>query len=329
MIFDCESQRVPRRTPSSVAGAAMLAAAALMIMARPAHAEPVALTFDDLPVMSLVDDANYERVTLDRLIAGLRTRHMPAIGFAIGGDVGDAADSSGHKLMAMWLKAGFPVGNHTWSHLSLNKVGAEAYISDTEKNDRFLRPILKPYGKAPRWFRHPYLETGADLADKDRFESWLKAHGYRVAPVTMENSDWMFSPVYDDALRRGDTARASAVLASYLDYTRRVVTWYREAGLGLLGRRPAYVFLLHANRLNADAIGGLADILKSQDLKPVSLERAMRDPAYRQSDEWADSEGDEWLTRWAHLRGKALPWDNFPDPPADIAADAERLDPRE
>ena len=312
---------------SAVVCAALLLASCALFSTRPAAAEPVALTFDDLPVMSIVEDADYERITMTRLIAGLRRHKAPAIGFVIGGDVVDSPRGGGYAMMDQWLRAGFPIGNHTWSHPSLNKIGAEAYIADTAKNDRLLRKLLHKSGRTPHWFRHPYLETGATLADKDRFEVWLKAHGYRVAPVTMENSDWMFSPVYDDALRRGDTAKANAVRSAYLDYTRNVVGWYRKAGLDLLGRRPAFVFLLHACRLNADVIDDLDAILTSQNLQPVTLEAAMRDPAYKLSDAWADPDGDEWLTRWAHVLKKNLPWDDFPNPPADIAAESERLDP--
>jgi hypothetical protein len=52
----------------------------------------------------------------------------------------------------------------------------------------------------------------------------------------------------------------------------------------------------------------------------------MADPAYRISDDFADPDGDEWLTRWSTTLDKELPWDDFPQPPADIAAGNDRLD---
>ena len=66
-----------------------------------------------------------------------------------------------------------------------------------------------------------------------------------------------------------------------------MVPWYREAALELLGRRPAFVFLLHASRLNADSVDELAAILRHNHLRPVSLETAMRDPAYAIREELA------------------------------------------
>jgi hypothetical protein len=111
-----------------------------------------------------------------------------------------------------------------------------------------------------------------------------------------------------------------------LDYTAAVVPWYRKAALGLLGRRPAFVFLLHATRLNADSLDAIADILRDNHLHPVSLEQAMRDPAYLTTDDYAGPNGDEWVTRWSRDMKKALPWDSFPEPPPDIAAEDQRLD---
>lgn len=316
-----------RRAASALIAGLLLSLGAAAGASAAEKPEPVALTFDDLPVLSLYEDMTYQDVTMRRLVDGLHRRRWPAIGFAIGEDIEMGPDHAGEKRLEQWRRAGFAVGNHTWSHPSLNKTPVEAYIADTAKNDALLRRLLRPHGQRPAWFRHPYLETGATLEAKHQFEAWLKAHGYRVAPVTLENSDWLFSPVYDEALRKGDTAKAEAVRKAYVDYTARAVVWYRKAGLDLLGRRPSFVFLLHACRLNADSLDDLARILKDNDLKPVTLETAMRDPVYQRSDDWADPDGDEWLTRWAHLAHKTLGREPFPEPPADIAAESDKLDP--
>jgi hypothetical protein len=142
----------------------------------------------------------------------------------------------------------------------------------------------------------------------------------------MENADWMFALPYDDALAHDDRAGAARIRTSYLDYTAKVVPWYREAGRQLLGRRPDFVLLLHASRLNADCIGGLAAILARNGLRGVTLAQAMADPAYRIRDDYAGPDGDEWISRWSRALGKDLDWDAFPEPPADIAAENSRLD---
>lgn len=299
---------------------------ALCASASVASAEGVALTFDDLPTMSLSDAAPYAAATTRALLDGLRRHRLPATGFVIGerleGDGGDAQT----KLVKAWLAAGMELGNHTYSHVSLNKTPVETYIADVSRTDGILRPLLAARRRPLDWFRHPDLETGLTLDVRRTFEAWLATHGYRVAPVTMENSDWVFALPYDDAILRHDTAGAARIKRAYLDYTAQAVAWYRKAALQLLGRRPSFVFLLHATRLNADSLDQLADILRRNDLQPISLDRAMKDPAYRIADTYAGPDGDEWLSRWSRTLHKDLPWESFPEPPADIVAENDRLD---
>lgn len=302
------------------------AAIALFVGATPAAAEGVALTFDDLPTMSLSDAAPYARETTKALLAGLRRHHMPAIGFVIGEKL-DGPDGVDQKALArLWLAAGMQLGNHTLSHESLNKTPVDDYIAGVSRTDAILRSLGGAHGRPPHWFRHPYLETGLTLETRHTFEAWLKAQGYAVAPVTMENSDYVFALVYDDAIMRRDAAAAARVKAAYLDYTARVTAWYQAAAFQLLGRRPDFVYLLHATRLNADCIDQLAAMLRHDHLRPISLDRAMRDPAYGIADDYAGPDGDEWLSRWSRTLHKELPWDSFPEPPADIVAANDKLD---
>jgi peptidoglycan/xylan/chitin deacetylase (PgdA/CDA1 family) len=304
----------------------ILAAVLTLLAAGPARAEGVALTFDDLPTLQLTDATDYARTTTVRLLNGLRRHRLPAIGFVVGDKLEGDDRPAREALLKAWLRAGHPLGNHTYDHESLNKTPLADYIRNVQRNAAVLRPLWG--GKVPKveWFRHPYLETGATVAIKQGFERWLEAHGYRVAPVTLENSDWMFALPYDDAVMRHDATGARRIRQAYVRYTAAAVPWYRKAALQLLGRRPSLVFLLHATRLNADSIDGLARVLRRNGLKPVSLERAMRDPAYAIPDDRPDQAGDEWLSRWSELLRRPLPWASFPNPPADIEAADQRLD---
>jgi hypothetical protein len=125
---------------------------------------------------------------------------------------------------------------------------------------------------------------------------------------------------------RHDRRAARRIRRSYLDYTKRAVAWYRAAGLELLCRRPAFVFLLHETRLNADCLAELAKILRANHLHPVSLDCAPTDPAYGIAETKLDTDGDEWISRWSPSLDKELAWEDFPEPPAYIAAANARLD---
>jgi peptidoglycan/xylan/chitin deacetylase (PgdA/CDA1 family) len=294
--------------------------------ARPAAAEDVALTFDDLPTLSLTEDLTYTQATTAELLKGLRHHHWRAIGFVTAIKLEGPDKARRTALLADWLKAGMDLGNHGYSHMSLTKTPVDVYIADVARDDPPVRALLATRGRTPRWYRHPYLETGTTAEIRKTFEDWLAAHGYRVAPVTVENSDWMFALVYDDAILKGDKARAAQIKQTYVAYTTAVVPWYVKAASTLFDRHPSLVFLLHASRLNADSLDDLARILKANHLRPVTLGKAMADPAYETADTYVGPDGDEWISRWQLTLHKTLDWPHFPEPPANIAAEDERLD---
>jgi peptidoglycan/xylan/chitin deacetylase (PgdA/CDA1 family) len=302
----------------------LMGLAFLLATAAPAAAEDAAITFDDLPTMALSPNTDYAEVTTKALLAGLRRNRIPAIGFVneVKLEARDKADRIG--LLKQWVDAGMDLGNHTYSHphFTTDVAGETANI---EKGETETRRLLASRGRAPHWFRHPYLETGSTADARRALETWLGVHGYRVAPVSLENSDWMFAAPYDEAVMKGDKAGMARIKAAYLAFTAQIVPWYRQAALDVLGRRPSLVFLLHATRLNADSVDGLAKVLADNGLKPVSLERAMDDAAYAIPDDPVAANGQPWIARWALATHKDMPWKTLPKPPADIAAADARL----
>ena len=218
------------------------------------------------------------------------------------------------------------LGNHTFSHETPSSIGADAYIADIVRGEPVTRARLAARHQKLRWFRHPYLETGSPAPVRQAIDGWLAAHGYRVAPVTIDADDWEFAEPYDDALAHHNDARASAIRAEYLDYTEAMVSWSQLSAQTLFGRQIAFVMMLHDTRLNADCIDELAAILRRHQLRPVTLAQAMRDAAYRTPDTYAASDGIEWLERWSITLKRPLDWDRFREMPKDIAADYARVD---
>jgi peptidoglycan/xylan/chitin deacetylase (PgdA/CDA1 family) len=291
-----------------------------LAIAAPASAGSVALTFDDLPVFGpFYTPAQGEDVTT-RLLGGLKRKHLRAIGFVNEIQLDNNYRDARIAILKQWVDAGMELGNHSYSHLSLTHTAVDAYIADVAKGETVTRTLLAARGRKEAWYRYPYLETGTTVADRQKFEGWLTSHGYRVAPVSMENSDWEFAEPYADALARGDGTKAAHIRTAYLDFTSRIVPWYRAAAFQLLGREPAFVMLLHASRLNADSIDQLAEILSKNGLRSVSLEQAMKDPAYRIADTYVGPDGDGWLTRWSLTLHKDLPYGVLPRIPPDIVA---------
>lgn len=284
----------------------------------------VALTFDDLPALSLFANQPYVNYLNEMLLRGLRRHHLPAIGFVNESKLDEIDRAQQIANLEKWLDAGMNLGNHTFSHESPNQIGGKAYIDDVARGEPVTRSLLQRRRKPLAWFRHPYLETGVPDAVKQEIDGWLAAHGYRIAPVTIDADDWEFAEPYDDAIARHDEARRQRIRKQYLAYTERTIAWYQDASNALFDRQIAFVMLLHATRLNADCIDDLAAILKRRKLKGVTLDEAMKDPAYRTHDPYVGRDGIDWMERWSNELHKELPWDSWQDPPTQIVQEYDR-----
>ncbi len=295
-------------------------------VAAPAAADPgkVALTFDDLPALTLFSDQRWVNDLNHRLLAGLKRHHLPATGFVNEGKLDEIVRAQQIANLEKWLNAGMDLGNHTFSHESPNQIGGSAYIADIAKGEPVIRALLAKHHEPLLWFRHPYLETGYPEAVKRQIDTWLAGHGYRIAPVTIDADDWEFAEPYEDALSQHDNARSQRIRRQYLEYTERTIGWYQKASDAVFGRQIAFVMLLHDTRLNADCIDDLAAILKRRNLRGVSLPEAMKDPAYLTRDPYVGPDGIDWMERWSDELHKPLPWASWQDPPAQIVQEYDR-----
>lgn len=307
---------------------ALAAALAIIGAGQPALARTgkIALTFDDAPALTIFDDQSYDNAINDALLKGLKRHRFTAIGFVNESKLDDGHRKQQVANLEKWLNAGMDLGNHTYSHESPNTLGADGYIADIQRGGLVTGSLLAKRHRRMHWFRHPYLETGSPLAVKQKIDGWLAEHGYRIAPVTIDADDWEWAEAYEGAIARHDEARRRQIRAQYLEYTDRMITWHREAARMLFGRDIAQVILLHDSRLNADCIDGLAAILKRQKLRVVSLDEALKDPAYRTPDNYAGKDGIGWLERWSQTLGKELPWDSYQDVPQQIVEEYNRVD---
>lgn len=291
-----------------------------------AEGREVALTFDDLPALSIIRDQSYINYLNVMIIRGLKRHRFPATGFVNEGKLDEGVRDQQIANLALWLNAGMGLGNHTFSHKSPNDIGAAGYVADIARGEPVTRGLSAQYGRRLRWFRHPFLETGYPSAVRREINGWLVVHRYRIAPVTIDADDWEFAEPYDDAVRRNDLNGQRHIKAEYLAYTATRIAWSIKSGRVLFGRDISHVMLLHCTRLNADSIDDLAAILRRFQLRPVSLAKAMRDRAYRTPDTYSGKDGIDWLERWSITMRKDLPEEGDEDPPADIQAAYDRVD---
>ncbi|MBK7351725.1 MAG: polysaccharide deacetylase family protein [Gemmatimonadetes bacterium] len=290
--------------------AATLLAAALMTQGDTGRR--IAITFDDLPLSRAATPVAAQESLTVALVAALTAARVPAIGFVNEGKLrGDdrAVDPRRVALLTRWLDAGLELGNHTATHPDLHQVPLADVEADLLAGEAILRPLLAARGATPRYFRHPYLHTGRSLAVRDALLAFLEAHGYEVAPVTMDNGDYLFARAYDLARDRGDRAAADRITAEYLAYLERVVVFWERQSVAITGREIPQVLLLHANALNAATFPRIAGLLAGRGYTAIPLAQALADPVYRSDDRYTGPAGMSWLHRWAITRG--LPGSTF------------------
>jgi peptidoglycan/xylan/chitin deacetylase (PgdA/CDA1 family) len=265
----------------------------------------VAITIDDLPAgaANSMSAATITDMTT-RLLTILRDQKVPVVGFVNEkklykpGEVDERI-----KALRMWLDYGFELGNHTFTHLSLNQVGLKAWEDDVIQGESVTRMLLAEHKMTLRYFRHPFLDTGRDLQTRREAEAFLVARGYRIAPVTLDAWDWMYAGVYEDAKTRGDTALQQQLASSYLSYSDAVFAYTEQLSKQTIGYEPKQILLLHGNQLEADHIGELIDLMRKRGYHFITLGDALSDSAYSLPDTYVGEEGTGWIDHWAITQG--------------------------
>jgi peptidoglycan/xylan/chitin deacetylase (PgdA/CDA1 family) len=243
---------------------------------------------------------------LTSIADGLQAHGIEAIGFVNEQKLydGDSLVAERVALLERWLAAGHELGNHGYRHLDLHTTPLATYLADIESGGVVTTELLERRGQSLEYYRHPMLHTGRSLEVRDAVTAHLADRGLRVAPVTIDNHEWIFARAYERARVCEDTARAQEVAVLYLAYMDTVTGYYEAQSRAIVGREIPQVLLLHANQLNADHLDELLTVYRNRGYTFIGLDRALRDPAYSRTDTYTGPAGITWLHRWALTEGK-------------------------
>jgi peptidoglycan/xylan/chitin deacetylase (PgdA/CDA1 family) len=266
----------------------------------------IAVTIDDLPVASTRKDLRTRQEITKKLVGHITKAKIPAIGFVneIKLYNQDQRDEKQVDLLRRWLEANLELGNHTFSHLSLHDNPLDKYQANILRGEIITRELLQAKGKTMRYFRHPFLWTGLSLEIKKDLGEFLARHGYTIAPVTIDNGDWIFARAYDNAFDRGDRKLMKEVGQAYVPYLEAKTDYWERQSNRLFNREISQILLLHANFINSDYFDDIAKMLKRRGYKFVTLENALTDEAYKLPDNFVRKAGISWLHRWALDKGR-------------------------
>src|SRR5512135_838958 len=277
-------------------------------LAASAQSRLVAVTVDDLPYAAgdsralSPSDATTAAEVNRMVVAALRKHQVPATGFVIQQRVDQLGVAAATRILANWTSGALDLGSHTYSHPDINQLSLAQIEDEIRRGEASIVPLMRAAGKRPQFFRFPMNHTGDTRERHDQVASFLSQRGYRVAPCTIDNSDYLFNRAYVRMLAQHDPA-ADRLRAEYLSYTSAAIDYYAALGTQVFGYEPAEIMLLHDNRLNADMITELLALFEQKHYRFVSLDDALTDPAYRTPDTYVTSYGPMWGYRWAAVRG--------------------------
>ncbi|TAJ13837.1 hypothetical protein DMA11_07455 [Marinilabiliaceae bacterium JC017] len=255
------------------------------------------ITFDDLPVVFPTTLDSAAAIT-NKLLAVLEKYEVPAVGFVNQGKVDQMDDPKGYAdLLKRWVEKGCELGNHTYSHCHMDRVSLDSLKTEVIMGERLIKNIMQQKGRPLRYFRHPYLQTGADSVKKAGFEKFLEERGYLPAPVTAGYFDWLFNAAYRNA--GTDSLLKQQVADSYLQYMEKDMAYNEEFSKEVLGYEVKQILMFHVNRLNADHLEEVLIQMQKRGYQFISLEEAMTDEAYERGNPYVGDMSVAWLQRWA------------------------------
>lgn len=239
----------------------------------------LAITVDDLPGGG-PEVPGYTHVQIVKdIIAVLQSHHVQRpTGFVVGSML--ASRPERREAIEAWVQAGFDVGNHTYSHDKIEELGLEGYMKDILANRAVVDPLEKRTGQRRSYFRFPYLEEGSTSGERKALWRLLSAQHYTVARASVTFSDTDWADAYRRCWERGDTSTLDALRSSYLENAVAELHWSVAAAQEVLGHSIPLVLLLHANVPTAKTLDALLTAYERLGVRYVSLERALREPAY-------------------------------------------------
>ena len=263
----------------------------------------IAITFDDLPC-SNCNSSEIVNEVIDKLILSLNKYHVNAIGFVNEKKLlkDGRWDEGKTNLLRHWLENGLDLGNHTFSHILINNATVEEYEKDLLKGEIITRPLMKEYSRELKYYRHTQLRTGPTKEYKIRLDSILSKYNYTVAPVTMDNDEYIYAFCYMAAKEKKDSINMRRIANDYLDYMERIFSHYEKLSIDFLGYNVNQILLLHANELNADYLDSILSTLTDKGYKFISLDDALTDKAFQLPEE-ISTKGISWIDRWKLAKG--------------------------
>jgi peptidoglycan/xylan/chitin deacetylase (PgdA/CDA1 family) len=272
----------------------------------------LAITVDDIPENGDTLKAQSRDSIARSIIRALKTNGAAGVyGFANGYGLSETPGEI--AILKEWLRAGNPLGNHTYDHSSLDQVEAPAFEANIAQLDVLLESLssVSPLIAGRRVFRYPYLEEGNTLVKRDAVRGYLATNGYRIAEVTTDYNDWAWNGAYIRCTRLNDKQSIEWLRRHIIINAESSVRSASELAQKLFGRNVAQILLIHDCALEALLLNKTLAKLRADGLTFISLDEALRDPAYKINPNVTTEGGQSFFKQIAESR--AVDTDAFVD----------------
>jgi peptidoglycan/xylan/chitin deacetylase (PgdA/CDA1 family) len=274
----------------------------------------VAITVDDLPVHGDLPIGMTRAEIAKKMIEAFKAKGVPGVyGFVNAKNIGANGDTEKDGVLKIWADAGFPLGNHTFSHLDLNAASVQAFEDEIVANELMLKGLMG--SRDWHWLRYPYLHEGDTLEKRHAIRKYLSDHGYKIAQVTLDFGDYAWNNPYARCAAKHDTQSIEWLKSSYLQTAKDDTALDRKLSVMLFGRDIKYVLLMHIGALDSILLPDLLDLFKKEGFDFVSLEEAEKDPAYQSDPDAPLLHGGTFLEQLTEARHLKYP--PHPDRPMD------------
>jgi peptidoglycan/xylan/chitin deacetylase (PgdA/CDA1 family) len=237
--------------------------------AAPERGPGLAVTVDDF---DLSDTPLMSGEVRDLAIRTALRRHgVKAAGFVAGKYV----DTDGSpRVLTAWSQEGHILGNHSFSHAYYAGADPEGEIADVLKCEA----LLTPYAGFRRLFRYPFLAEGKSAAGRDEFRMLLHDHGYRIAPVTIDTSDWYVDERLRARLKTDPKTDVSGYRRYWLDHLWERATYYDGLAQEVLGHSLDHTILLHHRLATGLFLDDALTMFRSRGWRLVDASAAFEQP---------------------------------------------------
>ncbi len=266
----------------------------------------ISITIDDVPNTKKFQEDGYRSLLLETL----DSLNIPIAIFINEGLIYRTNDTVRNlMLLEEWATRNFvTLGNHTFSHLRYSDVTFDEFKKDVEKGEIISRQLANKFIKTLEIFRFPYNDLGLDSIHKAKIDSFLTSRAYKIAPFTVESSDWMFNAVYEHYISNSEYEQAAKIGTLYVSQTIEFVHFFDSLSQAVYGRNVNQIYLCHDNSINAKYLKEIIVALESEDYEFVSIEDAIKDPAYNQSNVYYKKWGISWFYRWMPDSNIRMEW---------------------